>query len=90
MRLFLSLCGLVSFISGCATTASPDQLLARAAFDMHCDRQSLQVVAIDDLTRGVSGCGQRMTYVDSCDGPRQNFGTKCTWVLNTNTKSAEK
>jgi hypothetical protein len=71
-------------VSSCFATATSDQLRARAAFDMHCDGRSLQIVNLDARTRGVSGCGQQLTYVESCDGNRNDFNTECTWVVNAN------
>ncbi len=37
---------------------------------------------IDGRTQGVLGCGKRAIYVESCDGPRNNMATDCTWVIN--------
>ena len=71
---------LTLLVGGCAH-ASGDQLAHRASFDLNCAEKQLQVVELDARTRGVSGCGQKVTYVETCDGPRQNFGTKCTWAL---------
>ena len=68
-------------VSACGATE--DQLRTRAAFDMKCTDAPLQVVEIDDRTRGVIGCGQRNTYVESCTRYGQTTGkTGCTWVLN--------
>jgi hypothetical protein len=36
-------------------------------------------------TRGVIGCGHRVTYVESCDAPRDSAAATCTWVLNSGT-----
>jgi hypothetical protein len=41
---------------------------------------------IDGRTYGVEGCGQRATYVESCQ-PR-SWGLDCTWVLNGETRTA--
>lgn len=74
---------------GCGATE--EQLRARAAYDLDCKESSLDIVEIDDRTRGVKGCGQRVTYVESC-GRVGDFGAKgdCTWVLNGDTKRAKK
>jgi hypothetical protein len=64
-------------LAGC--TATESQLRSRAAFDLQCDAKSIQIVKIDARTRGVRGCGQQATYVESCSGPN---GSNCTWVLN--------
>jgi hypothetical protein len=67
--------------------ATDDQLRARAAFDMSCPRQQIELVRLDDRTTGVSGCGQKATYVESC-GMIDGYGGKhdCTWVLNTDAR----
>ncbi len=63
--------------------ASDETLRTRAAFDMKCEGPQLQVIEIDDRTRGVIGCGQRHTYVESCKVYGQTAGKSgCTWVLN--------
>jgi hypothetical protein len=68
----------------CATgPTSRDRLLKRAAFDLNCTKDELSVTKLDDRTRGVRGCGQKATYVESCDAPPSSFGRKCTWVMNT-------
>ena len=78
MRYFL----LVVFAVGCHAEASRDALVRRASFDLRCAAGNLRYVKIDDYTVGVMGCNRRGTYVDSCDGPRANANTSCTWVLN--------
>jgi hypothetical protein len=79
----LLVAALVVSLGSAATPATRDQLLARAAFDLDCDRNKIVVVQIDDQTNGVRGCGKRATYVETCDGPKQNENTSCTWVLNS-------
>jgi hypothetical protein len=71
--------------------ATADQLRARAAFDLNCPQSQVNVVELDERTRGVRGCGQQATYVENCsmiDG----YGGKhdCTWVLNTDSRSKGK
>ena len=65
-----------------ACSASMSSLRSRASFDLNCDQTNLQIVDIDGRTKGVSGCGQQGTYVESCE-PNM-FGKSCTWVLNAN------
>lgn len=75
---------------GCsAAAASDDQLRTRAAFDLKCDAAEVKILKLDDQTRGVQACGQQATYVEKCDGPKQNLETSCTWVLNTETRKSE-
>ena len=75
-------------IVGCGATE--DQLRARAAYDFQCKAADLEIVSIDDRTRGVSGCGRRSTYVESCSRVG-DFGAKsdCTWVENSEQKKVE-
>ena len=53
-------------------------LLERASFDFDCPTHELTLVEIDDLTRGVKGCGKKAVYIANC------VGFNCTWILNTN------
>ena len=69
--------GLLALV-GCGATE--DQLRARAAFDMRCNQESLRIVTIDNRTKGVEGCGQHATYIESCNDPINETG--CTWVMN--------
>jgi hypothetical protein len=76
----------VAFVAACGG-ATTEQLRARAAFDLSCPAGQIQLVDIDDRTEGVTGCGQRVTYVENCsfvDG----YGGKhdCTWILNTDAR----
>jgi hypothetical protein len=77
VQLLAVLVAAFGILAGC--TATESQLRSRAAFDLQCDAKSLQIVKIDSRTRGVRGCGQQATYVESCSGPN---GSNCTWVLN--------
>ena len=72
-----------------ACGASESQLRTRAAFDLSCPEDKLRIVEIDDRTRGVVGCGQRVTYVDTCAATQTNLGG-CTWILNTDGKPNRK
>jgi hypothetical protein len=78
--------------AGCVTTTGPtrrDRLLKRAAFDLDCTKDELTVVNIDARTRGVRGCGRKVTYVESCDAPPTAMIRNCTWVLNGQSKSGD-
>jgi hypothetical protein len=79
--LFASL-ALTLGLGACMQAATTSQLQTRAAFDLQCNQSQVQVVDIDGRTRGVRGCDRQATYVESCDGPRENASTQCTWVLN--------
>jgi hypothetical protein len=67
------------------------ELRARAAFDLECPRKQIHVVELDDRTKGVTGCGERATYIESCDrvGP-WGVRSDCTWVLNHRTEVEDK
>ncbi len=86
--LALVACGPEMYATGDATL---DQLKSRASFDLDCPKSELRTTTIDDRTRGVSGCGQRVTYVESCDRVG-NWGAKdnCTWVQNTDSRRHKK
>jgi hypothetical protein len=66
-------------IGGCFAASNFEQLKERAAFDFNCPQAELKYVAIDRETIGVTGCGQRATYVERCKG---HAGTTCTWLRN--------
>ena len=72
---FLSAVSLAALV-GCSATK--EQLLKRAAFDLRCTKDEMRVTRIDARTRGVRGCGKQATYIESCDANRGS----CTWVLN--------
>jgi hypothetical protein len=76
---------ILALAAGCGG-ASDNQLRTRAAFDMRCGRDDIQIVALDSRTRGVTGCGQQETYVESCDAPPTAMVRTCTWVLNTDSR----
>jgi hypothetical protein len=68
---------------GCNESATLEQLRARAAYDLDCPASKIRTTEIDERTRGVSGCGQRATYVEACDRVGQyGIRTDCTWVQN--------
>lgn len=62
------------------------ELRERAAFDLDCDAGSLEFVKLDDRSRGVKGCGYRMTYVWNCPHDPAIYTTKCSWILNSSSK----
>src|SRR5262249_52905587 len=47
----------------CATSGNVGELRTRAAFDLACPGESLQVQPLAERTYGVEGCGRRGTYV---------------------------
>ena len=82
----LSVVAMLATLAGCGAQLS--QLKSRAAYDLNCPQESIHLTKIDSRTQGVSGCGQRATYIESCDAPPGAFARNCTWVLNSDsTKS---
>jgi hypothetical protein len=81
------LCLLALLLAACA---GPGQFLDRAAFDLDCPEEKLQVIDLGRNTYGVRGCGRSATYTRICgvSGMVSNgFGgqtavTKCQWVRN--------
>jgi len=65
-----------------ATHCAPllGELRTRAAFDLVCVGDSLQVQSIGERTYGVEGCGKRATYVWV---PQNN-----SWILDNRTEAA--
>src|SRR5690554_2247177 len=74
-----------SLLLSCASMGASDaQLRKRAAFDLDCPETTLELVEIDERTRGVRGCEQRVTYVELCKPCANGYeGCECTWMLNT-------
>jgi hypothetical protein len=71
--------------SGCGGFADDElsTLKTRASFDFQCPKSEIKTVTIDDDTKGVTGCGQRATYVQQC-GRQGPWGRDdCKWILNT-------
>ena len=82
MKTFGLLLILCLTLSGCLG-ATANQLQRRASFDLNCPAAELTVVPIDRRTRGVRGCGKRVTYVETCRACANGHPScDCTWVLN--------
>jgi len=61
--------------------ATVGQLQTRAAFDLVCAPQQLQIYPLGARSRGVIGCGRRLAYVEVCD----DFHGRaiCSWMLSS-------
>jgi hypothetical protein len=70
-------------MSGCG--ASVTKLHSRASFDLNCPSDQLQVLELDNRTRGVRGCSRQATYVEDCSTPAR-AADSCTWVLNSDNR----
>lgn len=68
--------------AGCVAPrqANVQTLASRAAFDLSCPEGSIEITPIDDRTQGVRGCGQRATYIETCEGTGRQ---RCTWAMDT-------
>jgi hypothetical protein len=72
---------LALLVGGCGSAAQ-DQVLRRAAFELRCPEEQLQVIELDDRTQGVRGCGYQVQYVEVCEGPGGGFDRDCRWVMS--------
>ena len=53
----------VALMLGTACTPDATDIRVRAAFDLKCPKENLEVVKLGEKTRGVRGCGNQATYV---------------------------
>lgn len=67
--------------AGCATVqrATVEQLQYRATFDLGCPGGQLWLYHIDSRTKAVTGCGQRLVYLEQCD----SLAGACSWKIDT-------
>lgn len=79
----------VTLLTASCASASQRQLLARASSDLRCNKGDLTVVELDAQTRGVSGCGKRQMYLESCNGRKDSPSRRCTWVSNSHARDDE-
>jgi hypothetical protein len=91
MRLIFAFCiAPALLLTACAGEEEEfPELRARAAFDLDCPRKKIHVVEIDDRTKGVTGCGERATYVESCQNATGLWNRQCTWILNHKKEAEE-
>ncbi|HEY5960218.1 MAG TPA: hypothetical protein VIV60_26880 [Polyangiaceae bacterium] len=94
-RLLGSVCISMVLTGACAETTSGAKhpVRARAPFDLHCDAQELSFDRLDEKTIGVSGCGKRATYIETCRDTIDSGAsfivkapvtdTECQWVMNS-------
>lgn len=81
--------------SACSSSGSGAKhpVRLRAPFDLDCPAEQIEYQRLDSSTIGVSGCGQRATYVKVCRDSLDSTSslmldmpvteTKCQWVMNT-------
>ncbi|MCA9620229.1 MAG: hypothetical protein KC731_14505 [Myxococcales bacterium] len=66
---------------GCTPKGATEaQLRSRATFDFECPQPEITIQDLGDRSRGVQGCGKRLTYVEVCEN--RVDGEHCTWVIN--------
>ena len=66
-----------------ASSCIPEGALRkRAAFDLQCQEQGLEVIDLGGGTRGVTGCGRQATYVW--------VPSSGSWVMNSDTQTGTK
>jgi len=82
-------------VASCATVSQPQttggtlpELQARSSFDLGCPHDQLRLYNFDERSKGVVGCGRRLTYVRSCQ--RVDDVNQCTWLLDTPTPSQQR
>ncbi len=79
----LFLFGVAAAIVGCTAfnskSAFMDNGLAKASFDMHCEKEKLEVTELAPGSMGVRGCGRQSRY-------EHVPGSTTTWVLNSDAK----
>lgn len=63
-----------ALLAACA--ASGPDLVPRAAFELNCPREKLQLTQLAENTWGVTGCEQQATYRWLCDVR----GNQCDWT----------
>lgn len=73
-----------SFTGGCVVSGTVKAFkiegLDRAAFEMSCPKEQIELTQLPNATVGVTGCGKKLVYVDV-----RGHG----WVLNSDTQPAE-
>lgn len=73
----------VATLACAPTSAGSDQLRARSAFELNCPGETLQIQQLDTRTMGVTGCGHRATYAESCNAPTSYKAAECTWIMTS-------
>jgi len=82
--------GFLVLMTACATTTDSTRAITeRAAFDLDCPADQLEIVPLPGGAHGVRGCGMRATYVfaePECRSartmPRGDFRASCTPLLD--------
>ncbi len=60
---------LLALSSACVTTQAEDPVKSKAAFDLNCPKEKLNLTAISEdsvsgmINYGVSGCGKKVAYL---------------------------
>jgi hypothetical protein len=60
-----------------------DALRPRAAFDLRCPEAELEIVAFPGDAAGVSGCGRRASFRQTCAVGAFGARERCAWLLQS-------
>ncbi|MBN9161075.1 MAG: hypothetical protein BGO98_16905 [Myxococcales bacterium 68-20] len=91
---------LVVALVGLGCTPEPDtaheavvKVKRRAASDFDRNEREIRTKSFDERTKIAEGCGQRATYIETCEACVTGFGDfkdiercNCTWVMDTRTR----
>lgn len=77
-KVFIPISMLMVFV-GCASTMK-SVTLKRAAFDLDCPKEKLQIQELTTRTWGVNGCGKRATYITEGEC---SIESSCRPVMNS-------
>ncbi len=73
---------LAVLLAGCSATLMVPTVQTRAAFDLSCSKDNLNIIKLGGGSYGVRGCGKQATYV--VDGPcGLENDQRCTAELNS-------
>ena len=67
--------------AGRAERATLPQLQLRSSFDLACPYTQLSLVHFDRRSKGVSGCGRQISYVEDCQ--QIDGRLSCTWLMDS-------
>lgn len=85
VRIFLIILVCFLFV-GCASTMK-SVTLKRAAFDLDCSEDQLQIQELTTRTWGVKGCGKRATYITQGECSTES---SCLPVMNSEKSQDQK
>ena len=83
---FLAIVVYAAVLPACAVSTGQmmNLTLKRATFDLNCPRDQLNIVDLSNDAYGITGCGQRATYIVECRN--YNRIESCKAILNSSKK----